>query len=391
MIARLGQAPLAPASPPRLVRKKTGEIVKLSLKLSALGRTVQSLPTTPTYKLVHFNNKSFMDIKYFDENESPTAISALPSPTERPDRESLWFFGPESDTESEDEELTDWTLCLVNFSERYDYSQRLASSPAVFLERVMLNGDRTFLKGNIATKNIAFEKHVLLKYSLNNWRIVSEVKAQYTPDSPRLLRKAGYDRFTFSIPVKELVQGLKGTREVSFVCCVRYETNGQVYWDNNHTKNYVMVLGCGNSNSPKKRLGQYLSRQLNRSQKEFVGQIQRSLSKISFNDEDSTSESGQRYSRYLDSGDSYFPPFETTFDILKDDLGDSLVDFKYTLDLTKDPGPSSREKKESKSLFKDNFAHVAPTMLDLKLGSARPSFESKSYKELVENYCFYEG
>lgn len=64
----------------KLVRKKSGELVKPSLKspLYYHKKRSLSLPSTPTYKQVHFGGST--DVRYFHKKDRPAAISASNSP-----------------------------------------------------------------------------------------------------------------------------------------------------------------------------------------------------------------------------------------------------------------------------------------------------------------------
>lgn len=288
--------------PKNLIRKKTGEIVKSSLKLSSLAnmgnfeRSSQSLPTTPTYKSVHFNTKSFADVKYFNEKDTPEAISTEVTPLQsykkmsskkiasRNKKKSFnWLIGDsgseDSDSDFSDDDVdayndddddaevdnysnygngteqADWKLECLNFSDNGIYDFKIKENLPVFVERFFLTTDKKFFKGYIAVKNISFEKKVTFKYSLNNWRIISEIDAIYISDVPRILRKNNYDRFVIKIPISALVtdntcnpsSGRKFTfstskEKVSLVAVIRYTAAGRDYWDNNYSKNYEMIF-----------------------------------------------------------------------------------------------------------------------------------------------------
>lgn len=378
---------------PPLVRKKTGEIVKSSLKLSALSR---SLPSTPTYKSVHFNNQSLADVRYFDEKDTPNALSVEGSPITKP--KYKWLIGDSDDDSSgysdeEDEDnFDDLEIEMTNF-QTINYKAKLKSQPMVFLERVFLSVDKKFMKGNIAVRNIAFEKKVLFSYSTNNWKTTSQVEASYLPDIPRMLRKELYDRFTFKIPIVTLLD--KGNQIDVYV---KYETGGQSFWDNNQSRNYRVLL---------------------HRKDEDLNSLSRDPSKLTkFRlDVGEDLEASPIYTKF----DSYFPPFESFLpnpSSFKYDSPASLQakspDFRG-LGETYGFGNFYSNLEETNTI--ENLAFDAPTVISPKVSRAaktpmspndvlkspdakidldkvrdeRPSTDSKSYKELLESYCFYQG
>ncbi|XP_066570165.1 protein phosphatase 1 regulatory subunit 3E [Amia ocellicauda] len=108
---------------------------------------------------------------------------------------------------------------------------------AGFLERVrqakvsleVVETDEFSLSGVVRVLNVAFEKRVFLRYSLNNWLTFSDVPASYVPNSSDGLT----DKFSFKlIPPSFLESG--GTLQFA----VKYCVGCQEYWDNNNGINY---------------------------------------------------------------------------------------------------------------------------------------------------------
>lgn len=242
-----------PSSPSNIVRKKSGERVKSSLKLPSLVRH-QSMPATS--KMVHFDI-NLERVCHFLNSEKPTAVSTQSSPVEeRP--KFHWGTDSDHDTESsEDEEeedprigfqryldRTEWQISLPNFTQNFN----LESSKTVFVESVFLSGDKNNLLGNVAVKNLTFEKHVSIRYSLDNWKTVTEISAEYNPDVRRKLKVLGYDRFTFSLNLCDFPQHY--TNSVLLFCVKFVDGNGGIYWDNNNGHNYKVIFTRVNKIKP---------------------------------------------------------------------------------------------------------------------------------------------
>lgn len=292
----------SPGSPPithTLVRKKSGEIVKSSLKESSepsyfdKKKRSRSLPTTPTYKQVHFGGDN--DVKYFHRRDRPLAISALNSPTLGPsdhmvpgfsddERESDELLSDnydddgyeETDEEGDEyfknlrkkspvlnttypnphhEHLIDWSLELMNFPPMV-YEKKIGVNAPVFLERIFISPDKKYLLGHIAVKNLSFQKYITVRYTLDSWQTIIEIPTKYNPDGPQVLKAHNYDRFLFRIPLENLFNSfrmnnnsfespddvMKHSQVKTYNLCVKYNTNCEEFWDNNEARNYEIKL-----------------------------------------------------------------------------------------------------------------------------------------------------
>ncbi|KAJ3069696.1 hypothetical protein HK102_006857 [Quaeritorhiza haematococci] len=121
----------------------------------------------------------------------------------------------------------------------------------------------TLLIGFVQVKNLAFRKQVFVRYSTNNWETFSEVPALYRGPAIEVvagcfggIRGCGIDRFMFEIdlaamfndlepppyptPVNNCLGMTSPKSQLQFA--VRYEVNGDTYWDNNDGKNYQVEL-----------------------------------------------------------------------------------------------------------------------------------------------------
>ncbi|KAL4642082.1 protein phosphatase 1 regulatory subunit 3E-like [Arapaima gigas] len=97
----------------------------------------------------------------------------------------------------------------------------------VCLERV--DTDEFSLSGFVRVLNVAFEKNVLLRYTLNNWVTFFDVPASYVPQS-----SDGFtDKFSFKIITPTFLESGGGLQ-----FAVKYSVGGDEFWDNNHGNNY---------------------------------------------------------------------------------------------------------------------------------------------------------
>lgn len=205
---------------PSLVRKKSGELVKPALRPST-RRRYSSMPGTPTYsKTVHFNDND-NQTRHFLQVDKPIAVSAGTSPVETYDSDTEFPFEGEGKTERE--------IRLSNVPP--DTFER--RTQPVRVERIFLSDDRNTLIGVCAVQNISFHKLVVARFTLDYWKTTSEVVAEYNNDPKNQFLDA-CDRFNFHIKLSDQAN----IEDKTLLLCVRYNVNGQEFWDNNENSNY---------------------------------------------------------------------------------------------------------------------------------------------------------
>ena len=207
---------------PSLIRKKSGELVRPALRAPSMRRRPSSMPGTPTYsKAVHFQDNSLEHVRHFLQVDRPIAVSAGTSPVESNCEDEPEFPFPPS---------FNWEIRLTKFP----HNPLRGLTAPVKLERVYLSTDTKTLIGAVAVRNLAFHKLVVVRFTLDYWKTTSEVVAEYNNDVRKKLHQDGFDRFTFSIKLED--QANLENKTMFF--CVRYNVNGQDYWDNNNDLNY---------------------------------------------------------------------------------------------------------------------------------------------------------
>ena len=211
------------------IRKKSGELVKPALMRGGLRRRPSSMPGTPTYsKAVHFDATTLENVRTFCGSDRPIVVSAGTSPAEQYANDIEFPFG--EDPTKDRPQAYEWEIRLSNFP-RETPERKLA---AVRVERIYLSSDNKNLMGAIAVANLAFHKTVVARFTLDYWKTTSEVVADYNNDVRRKHLGDGCDRFVFNIKLED--QANLESKTMFF--CVRYNVNGQEYWDNNNSVNY---------------------------------------------------------------------------------------------------------------------------------------------------------
>ncbi|XP_051727013.1 protein phosphatase 1 regulatory subunit 3E [Ctenopharyngodon idella] len=97
----------------------------------------------------------------------------------------------------------------------------------VLLESVQ--ADEFSLSGIVRVLNLAFEKNVYLRYTLNNWTTFVDILASYVPHS----NDGQTDKFSFKI-ITPMFLEFGGTLQFA----IRYCVEGGEFWDNNNGSNY---------------------------------------------------------------------------------------------------------------------------------------------------------
>ncbi|CAJ0949578.1 unnamed protein product [Ranitomeya imitator] len=119
--------------------------------------------------------------------------------------------------------------------------ERSAWDQETWDQRVCLQSMRCescFLWGSVRVLDLAYEKRVTVRYSLNKWLSYQDTHALYAarlchggPGHP------GTDLFTFRLPLPQLDQPQSSSLE--FAVC--YQVGDQEFWDNNTGRNYSLV------------------------------------------------------------------------------------------------------------------------------------------------------
>uniref|UniRef100_A0A672TEV0 CBM21 domain-containing protein n=1 Tax=Strigops habroptila TaxID=2489341 RepID=A0A672TEV0_STRHB len=86
------------------------------------------------------------------------------------------------------------------------------------------------LRGAVRVLDLAYEKAVSVRYTLNSWASCAEVPAAYQAPGPA---DGITDRFAFLLPL-----GVAAAAKATLEFAVRYRIAGAEYWDNNEGKNY---------------------------------------------------------------------------------------------------------------------------------------------------------
>jgi len=378
---------------PPLLRKKSGELVKPAIRPSSRRRH-SSMPGTPTYsKAVHFN-EDIEQVRHFLQVDRPIAVSAGTSPAEGHEEETDYNFGDAKKQSTTN--AVSWEVRMANFPPLNDHRR----SMAIRADRLFLSPDQKSLVGILAVANLAFNKTVVVRFTLDYWKTTSEVVAEYDNDPRANPREDGYDQFKFSIKLSD--QANLETR--TLLLCLRYDVNGQQYWDNNDNQNYQVDFIKKTKPAPEEPRQ---VRTLPQSSKSGAPSLPRSRSTPAF-DEDFASSLETSQLRFKNSRDKLMPdtppPTIRKHNNSSQQFG-SRYDFGASLSAALSNAQAAlgdRSGIKNKSGGAQHKANVNPAFFTGSpiqangVGSPQPStllaqnktLDSRAYQEFVSKYCF---
>ncbi|MBW0498983.1 hypothetical protein O181_038698 [Austropuccinia psidii MF-1] len=288
---------------PKMLRKKSGEPLRSSLKLSNSSITSpsslssnqslssqqqqqqqqkifdqsitsKSAPSTPLInsKVVHFDSH-LEHVRHFLAQQRPIAVSRDGSPieteTEGEDEFPFPIIKSSTPTPIHQSTFTPTSTPTINSSNSHHLILELPNMPKlkcplnqiqpVCLQSIQLTDDNKNLKGIIQVINLSFQKLVAVRFTFDNWETVSEVTAEYlksqsNQESPSSNHN-GIDLFGFNI---KLVDLLATIQQKTLEIAIRYLTTGQEFWDNNLGNNYQVKFKSIPSNHNHHRTHQIL-------------------------------------------------------------------------------------------------------------------------------------
>lgn len=406
-----------PPFKPQMVRKKSGELVRPALRPAAYRRP-SSMPGTPTFsKAVHFDSH-LEHVRHFLQVDRPLAVSAGSSPADNYESDTEYPFDEKSGTKSPPYE---WELVLANFPGE----NILRKSLPARVERVWMSSDQKSLIGSIAVANLAFQKHVVCRFTFDYWKTTSEVGAEFTHEIRPRESEAGHDRFQFTIKLSDMAN----LESKTLFFCVKYSVNGLEYWDNNNSLNFQVDFrkkmlpqnGKGNFKGASSRPLNSLPRSNRRSSPSTsprpksmpVGSLDEFGHDGKFFDQpihEYLGEAEPTMLRLKSSKSTTALPSDNLANRLSTPSGLAFAnryDFGVSLNAAKQAHKESKGSPRGDGLYmkpnkKASFAPQPPTAKEIPSGppapstapkvqvpgTASPIMSSASYEEIVNKYCF---
>ncbi|WWC65672.1 uncharacterized protein I303_108293 [Kwoniella dejecticola CBS 10117] len=259
--------------PVSMIRKKSGEIVKPSLKQRSMStpdltRQAHDSPTEEGEES-RFGEERSKSVRFADTSEGDA--KALESVVLFLREQKVTAIGKAADSENgaytETETENDTDTDFVQFRTRRNAAAKAADengaismeggsriprkrtdfSPEargslwgenVMLERAELQSSLgpLCMRGSVIVRNVAFQKWVAVRFTLDHWQTVSEVSGTHVCHIPAATTgDEGWDRFSFSIKLEDYKRKLD---ERQLMLCVHFSVDGQDWWDANDGMNY---------------------------------------------------------------------------------------------------------------------------------------------------------
>ena len=376
-----------PRHKPPMLRKKSGELVRPALRPASARRRPSSMPGTPTYsKAVHFD-QHLEHVKHFLQVDRPLAVSANNSPVDQYDDETEFPFGVQPR-----EPRWEWEIKLPNFPREGPPRFQLP----VRVERVYLAPDKKTMIGVVAVQNLAFHKNVTARFTLDYWKTVSEVTAEYSHDVRRQGINDGCDRFQFHLRLEDHVN----LENKMLFFCVRYNVNGQEFWDSNDGLNYQVEFTkkiCEPKNGNPRPVMAISYGSTDQGPMTAPGGRQRPVSMPNFDDFATGFEAFTQPPLRLRPGKKQDAKAEATGSdrIVPDAPGLRQKTPKQAFGHRYDFGASlSAAIQAASSALGErsgipSSATAGPRPADL--AKDKPPLQSQSYNELIDKYCFVRG
>ncbi|KAG0046805.1 hypothetical protein BGZ83_008020 [Gryganskiella cystojenkinii] len=207
------KSPLATPSP------NNASPVALCRPSSVRSHSSPSPLSSPKY--VHFNTQ-LEHVRLFLQGETPSCIA---------ERETIIDCRQENSTTSVIKlTLLNWSVVTPGSFQPGNID---AGASPLKVENMTLSEDQTQLRGTVLIHNIAFHKHVSVRFTVDFWRTQTELMADYMESIPG----SALDRFAFVIPLEMEDRTMV---EKTFCFAVRYQVIGREFWDSNNGMNYQL-------------------------------------------------------------------------------------------------------------------------------------------------------
>ncbi|KAF8892844.1 putative phosphatase regulatory subunit-domain-containing protein [Mucidula mucida] len=231
----------------------------VSLPKHSLHLRARSAPSTPALELlsptgsdqsvstpknVHFPEQQLETVRLFNRSAKPASLLSLEE--------------PETDSEAPQQ---GFPFPITPPAQPPAYTLQADTIPNpnpprhVIIESIRMKS--LTITGTLLVRNVSFEKHVYVRFTLDDWQTTSEVAGHYSASLPCLpvsispltvgdiaagIVPEAWDRFHYTIRLEDYAPSL-ASRTMYLV--VRYAAGGGEWWDNNDGKNYRVQFSKG--------------------------------------------------------------------------------------------------------------------------------------------------
>ncbi|GME76408.1 unnamed protein product [Ambrosiozyma monospora] len=256
------------------------------------------------------------------------------------------------------------------------------------MESLRLSSNKSSLIGFVFVKNLAYSKKITVKATIDNWNTFIEIGNANYISSNHIFKysesSVNYDKFSFIVKLNTLCN-FKSLMNLQF--CIKYETDGKEFWDNNDCKNYQVKL--------QKHVKKIQPKPKRSTQLDDIG------FKLKTNNNFADSFSSETK---FNNNKFNFSPRNSKNYLMKKVKSESSLSSLSSLNFasaSKQPVPSnpflsSNNNKTSPSKTAPSSLYSSPVMpshctfntFPLSVGG-KPSTSSQDYNSMIEKYCFF--
>ncbi len=197
-------------------------------------KTYKTPPGTPKKKAVRFADALGLDlesVRHVLNMEDPPLVPRSAMRDLNLDSDSLGdITGSRGGSSQRSEGVRYLSACFPQPVNDPNFLRRVRDCKAV-LENCLVDDKAMTVSGTVRVANIAYHKQVKIRYTFNNWLTCDDILACYVQNS----FDGSTDRFSFTLSVPPYFD--VGSR---LAFAVMYDAGGQTFWDNNHSRNYVV-------------------------------------------------------------------------------------------------------------------------------------------------------
>ncbi|KAL1130216.1 hypothetical protein AAG570_013154 [Ranatra chinensis] len=169
-----------------------------------------------------------------DRGLSLTQVRMMTEPSNQPPSWSAQFISALTEEDDSDNGPDPWRMEFSQPASDYIEFKRRLDHESVSLENVFIKDSEAVAIGTVKVRNLAYHKEVTVRATYDGWKSFADFPCSFVDNglgsnSVTVL----YDTFSFRIQLADVPD------RVEF--CVRYKSDGKVFWDNNGGRNYALV------------------------------------------------------------------------------------------------------------------------------------------------------
>lgn len=169
-----------------------------------------------------------------DQGHPLTHIRVLTERSDCPPRWTADFLEQVTGGAKAEAVADQWELAFPQPASDYLGMRQKLEKENVSLENIVIKEAENRVIGTVKVKNMSYHKEVKIRYTVDHWTSHEDVEAEYVPSTATTSYDI-YDTFSFTLPLPSSCLADK----LEF--CVCYLCDLTEFWDNNNSKNYVLV------------------------------------------------------------------------------------------------------------------------------------------------------